>query len=124
MRCWVAVLLVTLTCLGTGCAKYYYQEGKSFTECKKDCVDCMAELSKRLAQRLEDDRDLSLTHRDSSDKRLIRTGIGGRFSKLLDATLPDNTSSPYGSGPFRRPPPASSNSTNLVAVGVKTLRCR
>ena len=49
MRCWVAVLLVTLTCLGTGCAKYYYQEGKSFNECKKDCVDCMTELSKRLA---------------------------------------------------------------------------
>jgi hypothetical protein len=49
MRRWVAVLLVNLTCMCAGCAKYYYQEGKSFNECKKDCVDCMAELSKRLA---------------------------------------------------------------------------
>ncbi|MHC4432266.1 MAG: hypothetical protein ACYTBS_10535 [Planctomycetota bacterium] len=49
MRRWVAVLLVTLTCLCTGCAKYYYQEGKSFSDCKKDRADCTVELNKRLA---------------------------------------------------------------------------
>ena len=49
MRCWVAVLLVTLICSCTGCAKYYYQEGKSFADCRKDHADCTAELNKRLA---------------------------------------------------------------------------
>ncbi len=49
MRRWVAVLLVTLTCFCTGCAKYYYQEGKSFTECANDRTGCIAELNKRLA---------------------------------------------------------------------------
>ena len=49
MRRWVAVLLVTLICLCTGCSKYYYQEGKSFVDCKKDRAGCMAELNKRLA---------------------------------------------------------------------------
>ena len=48
MRRWVAVLLVTLICLCTGCAKYYYQEDKSFAECKKDRAGCVAELNKRL----------------------------------------------------------------------------
>ncbi len=46
---WVAVLLVTLTCFCTGCAKYYYQEGKSFVECKEDRAGCRVELNKRLA---------------------------------------------------------------------------
>ncbi len=49
MRRWVAVLLVTLICLCTGCAKYYYEEGKSFAECGKDRAGCMVELNKRLA---------------------------------------------------------------------------
>jgi hypothetical protein len=31
-----------------GCAQYYYQEGKSFDECKQDRVDCYAELEKRV----------------------------------------------------------------------------
>ncbi len=46
---WVAVLLVTVVCLCTGCAKYYYQEGKSFAECAEDRSGCIAELNKRLA---------------------------------------------------------------------------
>ena len=49
MRRWVAVLLVTLICLCTGCAKYYYQEGKSFADCAKDRSGCTVELNKRLA---------------------------------------------------------------------------
>ncbi len=49
MRRWAAILLVTLTCFCTGCAKYYYQGGKSFVECKEDRAGCTAELNKRLA---------------------------------------------------------------------------
>ena len=49
MKCWTFVLLVVLVCSFSGCAKYYYQEGKSFTQCQKDRADCMAELNKRLA---------------------------------------------------------------------------
>jgi hypothetical protein len=42
-----------LLCLGVlfllfgGCAKYWYQEGMSFNECKQAQADCFAELSKR-----------------------------------------------------------------------------
>jgi hypothetical protein len=29
-----------------GCAKYWYQEGKSFTQCRKDLTSCQAEASR------------------------------------------------------------------------------
>jgi len=50
MRVQVALLLVTLLCLclGSGCAKYYYQEGRTFNDCKKDLATCSAELNKRV----------------------------------------------------------------------------
>ena len=31
----------------TGCSKYWYQEGKSFDECKQTRDECFAELQKR-----------------------------------------------------------------------------
>lgn len=37
--------------LFAGCAKYYYQEGKTFNECASARKDCDAELQKRLADR-------------------------------------------------------------------------
>jgi len=48
MKAKVALLLVTTICLCTGCAKYYYQEGRTFKDCKKDMADCSSELSKRV----------------------------------------------------------------------------
>ena len=51
MRCCAAVLLVTLVCFCTGCAKYYYQEGKSFTDCSKSRAECIAELNKRVTSK-------------------------------------------------------------------------
>lgn len=50
MRVKVVLLLVTLLCicLGSGCAKYYYQEGQTFNDCKKDIAACSSELSKRV----------------------------------------------------------------------------
>ena len=47
-RCMVLWALC-LTCLLTGCAKYYYQEGKTFNQCAWDRADCLFELKKRLA---------------------------------------------------------------------------
>jgi hypothetical protein len=49
MKSFPVLLLLGLICLFAGCAKYYYQEGKSFNECAKDRADCVAELQKRLA---------------------------------------------------------------------------
>ena len=49
MRCWAGVLLVILVCFCSGCAKYYYQDGKSFVQCQKDRAECNVELNKRLA---------------------------------------------------------------------------
>ena len=48
MKRFVFLLLTCLLCLMTGCAKYYYQESKSFNECAKDRADCLEELKKRL----------------------------------------------------------------------------
>jgi len=48
MKISVALLLACLICLSAGCAKYYYQEGKTFNECAKDRADCLAELKERL----------------------------------------------------------------------------
>lgn len=43
-----AGLTVALVVLATGCQrKYWYQEGKTFDECKADHEDCWAELRKR-----------------------------------------------------------------------------
>ena len=47
MRSAVAgVLLLSASLLG-GCAKYWYQEGKTFEECKADRAACRSELLKR-----------------------------------------------------------------------------
>jgi len=51
MRCWAGVLLVVLLCLCSGCAKYFYQEGKTFDQCLKERAECVKELNKRLAVR-------------------------------------------------------------------------
>ena len=44
-------LLKTATCISMvlicGCSKYWYQEGKTFGECKQDQAACFAELNKR-----------------------------------------------------------------------------
>ena len=40
-------LLLCIACGMTGCTKYYYQEGKSFAECERDCQDCLFELRRR-----------------------------------------------------------------------------
>jgi hypothetical protein len=46
----IATLLpLCLICLLTGCAKYYYQESKTFEECKKDRIDCAVELKARMS---------------------------------------------------------------------------
>ena len=49
MRCCAGVLLVIFVCFCSGCAKYYYQEGKTFTQCTNDRAGCLVELNKRLA---------------------------------------------------------------------------
>jgi hypothetical protein len=49
MKSFTVLLLLGLICLFAGCAKYYYQDGKSFNECAKDRADCVDELQKRLA---------------------------------------------------------------------------
>lgn len=49
MKSSAILLLLVLICLATGCAKYYYQEGRSFDECAEDRADCVKELQKRIA---------------------------------------------------------------------------
>jgi hypothetical protein len=40
------LFFLSLFCLSAGCAKYYYQEGKTFEECEKDRAECFSELKK------------------------------------------------------------------------------
>lgn len=40
--------LLLLACGIIGCGQYYYQEGKTFKECKQDFSECRSELSKYL----------------------------------------------------------------------------
>ena len=49
MKSYLVLLMLVFVCLFTGCAKYYYQEGKTFNECARARKDCDAELQKRLA---------------------------------------------------------------------------
>lgn len=41
------VFAFILFCVPSGCAKYWYQEGKTFDECKQARAECFKELEKR-----------------------------------------------------------------------------
>lgn len=47
LKMFVSIFALSLLLFSAGCAKYWYQEGKSFNECKRAHADCFAELSKR-----------------------------------------------------------------------------
>jgi len=55
MKSYKILLLLVLFCLSGGCAKYYYQEGKTFEECKRDRDECMKELKKRMGSEIPGD---------------------------------------------------------------------
>ncbi|MDI9431712.1 MAG: hypothetical protein RBR19_02795 [Sedimentisphaerales bacterium] len=46
MRLVLAGMLVLSICLTGGCAKFWYQEGKTFTQCRRDLASCYAEASR------------------------------------------------------------------------------
>ena len=46
MRLIVAGLLLVSVGLLGGCAKYWYQEGKSFNQCERDLASCRAEAAR------------------------------------------------------------------------------
>jgi hypothetical protein len=48
MKSWITLMLIVMLCICGGCAKYYYQEGKTFEQCKRDFVECERELAKRV----------------------------------------------------------------------------
>lgn len=53
MKSFLVLLLLVCICFFAGCAKYYYQEGKTFNECASARKDCDAELQKRLADQTQ-----------------------------------------------------------------------
>ena len=48
MRSGIVLLFFAAICSCTGCARYYYREGTSFEQAKRDCANCMSELEKRV----------------------------------------------------------------------------
>ena len=42
----IAILTVLLLCFVAGCATYWYQEGKTFEECKQDNLECYEEMKR------------------------------------------------------------------------------
>lgn len=43
----IGIFLLPLILFSAGCSKYWYQEGKSFDECKQARAECFEELKKR-----------------------------------------------------------------------------
>ena len=65
-----AVLLLAFPiCLSTGCEKYFYQEGKTFNECRKDHADCVSEMQKRVGDPSQDRGDFEYAYVDDCMKR-------------------------------------------------------
>jgi len=46
MRSLIVLLLLSLAILLTGCGRYYYQEGKTYSECERDWAGCVSELQR------------------------------------------------------------------------------
>jgi len=46
MRLILVGLLLTFACLLGGCSKYWYQDGRSFDECRKSLASCQAEATR------------------------------------------------------------------------------
>ena len=42
----LSITLLTLMCCFTGCTSYWYQEGKTFEECRRDLRECRSEMQK------------------------------------------------------------------------------
>ncbi len=47
MKKTIVTVLISLILLSSGCAQYWYQEGKTFEQCQKDRDMCFGELQKR-----------------------------------------------------------------------------
>ena len=55
MKVFTVLFLLGLICLPGGCAKYYYQESKTFEECKRDQEECFSALKKRMGSQIPGD---------------------------------------------------------------------
>jgi hypothetical protein len=47
MKLCLPLVLLVLAFLLSGCAQYWYQDGKTFTQCQQDRADCFDQLQKR-----------------------------------------------------------------------------
>lgn len=63
------LLLAFLICLSAGCKKYFYQEGKTFDECKEDGAECVAEMRKRVADQSKSSSDYRYKYVEDCMKR-------------------------------------------------------
>jgi hypothetical protein len=100
----VVPLLVLIVFL-TGCTKYWYQEGKTYGECRRDLQQCAAEMSKF------SDKDLNLGVYDISYERNCMKQRGYRLVKERSLPLrvrrqgPDSFAGTYGvAGPLDEVP--------------------
>jgi hypothetical protein len=71
----LAVLLLSLSVLG-GCAKYWYQEGRSFRETKQDLARCQSEAVRY--------SDVGRTHGlGSYERQFVETCMHGKGYELV-----------------------------------------
>ena len=47
MKSLTVLLSLCLVCLLAGCGRYYYQKSKTYGECERDWVSCVAQLQKQ-----------------------------------------------------------------------------
>ncbi|MHC4203848.1 MAG: hypothetical protein ACYSTT_04305 [Planctomycetota bacterium] len=75
MKLLIVMTLISI-CFLTGCTKYWYQEGKTFTECKQELQECRSEM-----QKYRDDVQYSLGVYDLSFERDCMESRGYRLVK-------------------------------------------
>ena len=46
MKKFFSITLLTLMCCFAGCTSFWYQEGKTFEECRRDLRECRSEMQK------------------------------------------------------------------------------
>ena len=46
MKVWLLLIAVSL-CMISGCSRYWYQEGKTFEQCRQANIDCFEDVQKR-----------------------------------------------------------------------------
>ncbi len=81
MKKFLSITLLSLMCCFAGCTSYWYQEGKTFEECRRDVSECRSEMRKY------SDKDINLGVYDLKFEKSCMEAKGYRLVKERDLPL-------------------------------------